>query len=159
VKVDSTGLGWAMVGRLKELSSKHNPSSKETTHSAEVVGVNFGAAAPPGFEKKFLNMRAYLWWQVGRENSRLGLWDLGECDDDTINELTTPRYVIMDSFGKIKIESKKEVKKRLGFSPDQADALLLAFYKAKRNAQTAGWNAYRRSESLMSAASPVDVLV
>jgi hypothetical protein len=62
VKVDSTGLGWGLAGRLKELSSRNNPTSPDTTHAAEVVAVNFGAAPPSGFEKKFINMRAYLWW-------------------------------------------------------------------------------------------------
>lgn len=157
VKIDSTGLGWALAGRLKELSMKHNISSRDTTHSAEILPVNFGAGPPPGYEKKFLNMRAYLWWQVGRENSRLGTWDLSEVEDDAINELTMPRYVIMDSYGKIKIEAKKEVIKRLGFSPDQADALLLAFYDAKRHGQPVSWEAYRDS-NILDTMSPTDHL-
>jgi hypothetical protein len=157
VKVDSTGLGWGLAGRLKELSKKHNPTSKETTHNAEVIAVNFGASAPPGYERKFLNMRAYLWWQVGRELSRLQGWDLSEVDDDVIDELSKPRYVIMDSYGKIKIESKKEVIKRLGMSPDRAEALLLAFYEARKEAKTAGWSMYAQG-SLMTSTSPTDRL-
>lgn len=157
VKVDSTGLGWGLAGRLRELSRLNNPTSKDTTHGADVVAVNFGAAPPPGFEKKFLNMRAYLWWQIGRELSRLAQWDLSEVDDDVINELTSPRYVILDSYGKIKIEAKRDVIKRLGFSPDQAEALILAFHEAKRTAQTAGWSAYRNA-NLLDTMSPLDHL-
>lgn len=160
VKVDSTGLGWALAGRLKELSRKNNPTSKDTTHGAEVVPVNFGAGPPAGYEKKFLNMRAYLWWQVGRELSRLKGWDLSEVDDDVLHELTTPRYEILDSHGKIKIEAKKDVIKRLGFSPDRAEALILAFYTARRQAKTAGWNMYKNgSNNLLTNASPLDNLV
>jgi hypothetical protein len=131
VKVDSIGVGWAIAGRLRELSAKHNPigaSRGETTHNAEVVPVNFGAGPTLGNEKKFLNIRAEVHWNVGREYSRLRLWDLGDLDDDTLAELTASKYEVMDSFGKIKIEKKEEIIKRLGQSPDRSDALLLAFY-------------------------------
>jgi hypothetical protein len=157
VKVDSTGLGWGLAGRLKELSKKHNPTSKDTTHNAEVVAVNFGSGPPAGYEKKFLNMRAYLWWQIGRELSRLNTWDLTDVDDDVIHELTQPKYEILDSHGKIKIEAKKDVIKRLGFSPDRAEALILAFYTARRQAKTAGWASYR-SDNLLGGLSPTDSL-
>lgn len=124
VKVDSIGVGWGVYGRLWELSSVHNPLG-ECTHNAEVVAVNFGEAADE--PDRFLNKRAEVWWTVGRENSRLRRWDLSEVDDDTIAELTNPAYEILDSKGKVKIEKKEEVIKRMGRSPDGADALLLAF--------------------------------
>jgi hypothetical protein len=154
VKIDVTGLGWGIYGRVRELSSRHNPAG-ETTHSAEVIDVNFGAGPPPGYAKKFLNMRAYLWWEVGRELSRLGLWDLTEVDDDTVHELTTPRYQILDSYGKIKIESKDHVIKRLGLSPDRAEALILAFYDARTTARVIGW-AHMASADLLRDTSPSD---
>jgi hypothetical protein len=127
VKIDSTGIGWAIAGRLQELSSKHNRLG-ERAHDAEVVPVNFGAGPTDGLEKKFLNKRAELWWNA-RELSRPDVrgWDLTTVDDDVIAELTAPKYEVLDSYGKIKIEPKKEVIKRLGFSPDRAEALLLAF--------------------------------
>jgi hypothetical protein len=126
VKVDCIGIGWALTGRLQELSSKHNPLG-ETTHDAEIVGVNFAEQADD--PKRFLNKRAEVWWH-GRELARLGLWDLEAVDDDVMAELTVPKYEIMDSYGKIKIESKDEIRKpnRLGRSPDEADTLLLAFH-------------------------------
>lgn len=130
VKIDVIGIGWGIYGRIKELSTKHSPTGA-TTHSAEVVPVNFGAKPTPGRERKFLNKRAEVWWQVGRENSRLETWDLQNVDEDVIGELITPKYELMDSFGKIKIEPKDEVKKRLdGASPDRAEALLLAFIES-----------------------------
>lgn len=120
VKVDSIGVGWGVYGSLKaELSGR----------GVEVVPVNFGAGPLPGFETRFLNLRAQVWWEVGRENSRLQRWDLTACDDDVINELTAPEYVVLDNRGKIKVEPKADVIKRLGVSPDQADALLLAFWE------------------------------
>jgi hypothetical protein len=127
VKVDSTGIGWALAGALKDASTRHNPSGPGM-HHAEIIPVNFGAGPSPGLEKKFLNKRAEIWWG-GRERSRPDLvtWDLSTVGDDVIAELAAPRYEILDSFGKIKIEAKKDVIKRIGQSPDHADALLLAF--------------------------------
>lgn len=126
-KVDTVGIGWGIYGGLRDLSSVHNQLGGSTTHDAEVLPVNFGAGAPPGYEKKFMNMRAYAHWEIGREYSRLGTWNLEACSDDTLNELTASKYEIMDSFGKIKIERKDKVRERLGVSPDMSDALLLAF--------------------------------
>ena len=131
VKVDNIGIGWALTGRLRELSSAHNSAgalSGDTSHSAEVVGVNFGERPTEGREKQYLNKRAEVYWTVGRERSRLRQWDLGEVDDDVVAELTVSTYEIVDSFGKIKIEPKDKIIERLGESPDRAEALLLAFY-------------------------------
>jgi hypothetical protein len=135
VKVDSTGIGWALTGRLRELSSRHNAAgiwTGGTTHNAEVVPVNAAESPSPRLARQRLNRRAELWWDVGRESSRLKLWDLTSVSDDVVAELCEPRYEIMDSGGKIKIERKDEVIKRLGRSPDLADALLLAFFSPSR---------------------------
>lgn len=136
-KVDVIGIGWALTGRLKELSSKHNPTGV-TTHSAEITGVNFANSPTPGLEAKYLNKRAEVWWEVGRENCRLKQWDLSTVDDDVINELCVPEYRIVDSSGKIKVEPKDEIRKRLGMSPDHADALLLAFVETSSVANVSG---------------------
>lgn len=123
VKVDVIGIGWSLAGRLRELSSAHNYG--DTTHSAEVVGINFAEAS--AFPDRFINLRAEVYWTIGREYSRLGRWDLSNVDDEVFQELTAPTYKIMDSKGKIKIQAKEELRSILGRSPDRADALLLAF--------------------------------
>lgn len=46
-------------------------------------------------------------------------------DNELIAQLTTRKYGIYDSKGKIKLESKKEMKKRGLKSPDRADCLFL----------------------------------
>jgi len=119
VKIDSIGIGWGIAGRLKELLSEYG---------IEVIPVNVAESPTPGLEDKFLNKRAEIWWNIGRENTRKGTWDLSACDDDTLRELSAPRYEILDSKGKIKVERKKDIIQRMGMSPDSADALLLAFY-------------------------------
>jgi hypothetical protein len=98
---------------------------KERGSKCTVKGLNFASRSTQ--PKRFLNLRAECWWN-GRELSRNELWSLANLDDDAIAELTMPRYEIVDSSGKIKIEKKDEVRERLGRSPDIADALLLAFY-------------------------------
>lgn len=162
VKIDVTGHGWGLAGRLRELSSRHNTSRGETTHSAEVVRVNFGAGPSEKFKRKYANVRAELYWEVGRELSRLGLWDLTDVDDDVVHELTASRYVILDSYGKVRIEKKSEVIKRLRVSPDRAEALMLAFYKPRPGGATAGIGGaaaeLRRQGSLLGGVSPGDRL-
>lgn len=153
VKVDTIGVGWGLFGRLRELSLKHNPTG-EWTHDAEVVPINF--AEKSAHPKRFLNKRAEVWWTVGREYSRLQLWDLSTLDDDAIGELTAPKYKTMDSYGKIKIELKEEVIKRLGRSPDVADALLMAFYTGHSGAQSTAVDAvstFKRSTLVGSGTS------
>lgn len=123
VKVDEIGIGWGLTGRLRELSSKHNIGN--TTHNAEVVGVNFAGKALD--HERFQNARAEIYWTIGREYSRLRMWDLENVDDDVLEELCAPKYEIMDSKGRIKIEPKLHVIQKLGRSPDRAEALLLAY--------------------------------
>lgn len=126
VVVDVIGIGWGLAGRLRELSSQHTIQG-ETSHSAEVV--KFNAAQTSNEPVRFHNKRAELHW-MGRELSRLHQWDLENVDDDTIAELAEPKYEIMDSKGKVKVESKDQIKKRLGGkSPDKGDALLMAFWE------------------------------
>lgn len=126
VVVDSIGIGWGIVGRLRELSSLHNPTEWDTTHRAHVVA--FNAAKASTQPDQFINKRAEMHWN-GRELCRTERWDLEFVDDDTIAELTEAHYEILDSRGKIKIEAKAEIKKRLGRSPDRADAILMAFWE------------------------------
>lgn len=158
VKIDVTGIGWALGGRLFELSSRHHPTG-ERRHNAEVVRVNFANKPSPGKEKQFLNKRAEIYWNVGREYSRLTQWDLTNVDDDVINELSASRYEIIDSHGKIKIEPKKDIIKRLRLSPDRAEALLLAFYdrRSSREPQHISTSLYSGGD-ILSGISPADNL-
>lgn len=157
VKGDVIGIGWGVVGRLRELSSRSNPYGRGHTHDAEVIGVNVAEDPPPGAADpdRFANLRAWLYWEVGRELSRLKGWDLSQVDDDTIHELTIARYKIVDSSGRILIEPKKEIIKRVGKSPDSSDALLLAFMPGTPEGSTAPSGAMDRD--LLSGTSPRDL--
>lgn len=119
VKVDVIGIGFGIHGRLAEMA-------EQKIIDCEVLAVNVGErSAQPS---RFVNLKAELWWEIGREYSRQQTWDLDTVDDQTLSEMTAHRYSY-DSSGRVKIEGKDEVRARLGRSPDNADALLLAYYR------------------------------
>jgi hypothetical protein len=52
-------------------------------------------------------------------------------DEELIRQLTTLRYNPPKSSGKISLELKHETKKRLGHSPDRADAFVYGLWATK----------------------------
>ena len=118
VHIDSIGVGWGVAGSLQEKRS-------QGVHGARVVKVNVGTTARDS--KRFPKLRDELWWTVGRQLSEDRAWDLSGLDDQTVSQLCAPKYGI-DVSGRIKVEPKEDTIKRIGRSPDDADALLLAFY-------------------------------
>jgi len=122
VKIDSIGVGFGVIGELRNAAGRGE-------HSAIVEAVNVAEKASE--PDKFLNLRAELWWSLGRGLSESGGWDLSvmENADATVAQLLEPRWSV-DPRGRIKVEPKDDVRARLGRSPDNADALLLAFYAA-----------------------------
>lgn len=86
-----------------------------------VIEVNFGSRALN--EAKFVNRRSEMWFSV-REWLHAG----GALPDDSglLSELSAPLY-FYNAADKIMLEAKDDIKKRLGFSPDKADALALTF--------------------------------
>ena len=107
ILIDVIGLGSGVVDRLAE-------------QNLPVRGINVAEA--PSTKKNYLNLRAELWFAIkdwlAQRNCRL------PNDDELVAELAAPSYKYTSS-GKIKIESKEEMKKRGIKSPDKADALAL----------------------------------
>lgn len=140
VKVDSIGVGWGIYGALRTSSRYHHPHDPLATHDAQVIPINVAESPSPSQQHLYWNRRAELWF-LGRELSKEGRWDLSALEDDVlddlISELTTPRYEIVDSKGKVKIESKDKIRKRTGVSPDLAESLLLSFAPATWEAKSA----------------------
>lgn len=120
VKVDATGIGWGVVGYLRL-------ARDEGKHNAAVHAVHFGSAALD--KDRFPRLRDQLWWDLGRELVDDGAVDLSEAEDadDLISQLSAPKYA-PDAHGRTKIEAKDETRKRIGRSPDDADAFLLSLY-------------------------------
>lgn len=114
VCVDAIGVGAGVVDRLKE--------QKYPAHA-----INVGEKAVDG--ERFKNLKTELFWNL-RERFYNGDIDLSRIDqtsyDRLCGELTELKYKPM-SDGTVMLESKEDLKKRLGRSPDYADALALAF--------------------------------
>jgi hypothetical protein len=108
--IDVTGgLGAGPYDRLKE-------------HGYPVLEFNFGAG--PIDKSRFKNRRAEAYYEA-MEAMEAGRVDLDELDEELQRELLEHRYK-RNSTGLIQIEAKEDVAKRLGRSPDRADAFVMA---------------------------------
>ena len=118
IKVDDIGLGGGVTDALKERAKQGYLSD------CKIYGINVGrAASGKKSAEKFLNLRAELYWNL-KEMFVMG--DIKIPDDDKLaSQLSSIRYEV-DSRGRIKIESKDDMKKRGMHSPDEADSLMLA---------------------------------
>src|SRR2546430_2206175 len=128
VKIDSTGIGWGLVGELVNLGSNG-------AHTAQIVGVNAAeASVEPDVYK---NARAAMWW-MARLHAQERTWDLSTMDnaDQTVAQLLEPGW-LLDLQGRIQVEKQEDIIERLCRSPDNADALLLAFYNPPGDAASA----------------------
>jgi len=117
--VDVIGVGAGVYDRLIEQKFKALPFNAGES----------SAATDRSGELQFLNKRAAAWWQM-RE-----LLDPANCeeialppDDELIGDLTAPHWKVTSS-GKLQIESKDEIRKRLGRSTDTADAVVMIFFE------------------------------
>jgi phage terminase large subunit len=106
IKVDDTGVGGGVTDRLRELGAK-------------VIPVDNGGNAVDG--NKYTSAADEMWFEFPIDECDI------PCDNELMKQLSGRRYDY-DNKGRRKIESKKDFKKRLGYSPDDADALLLCFY-------------------------------
>lgn len=119
--IDTIGEGAGVYSRLVELGLKNKVFSVKASESAaglhDITGIY-----------EFVNMRAYLAWAF-----RDWLNPVNGCeaclppDGRLAQELTQIRYLILSS-GKIKLEEKSEIKKRLGFSTDEFDSVCDTFW-------------------------------
>ena len=111
VAVDEIGIGRGVVDSLEEKGFYD-------------VGVN--VAEKSSNSERYHNLRAELWWHLREllnpEKEPIAL----PPDDELLSELASVKYKV-DAKGAIQIESKDDMKKRLGHSPDRSDAVVLAF--------------------------------
>lgn len=106
--VDDIGLGGGVTDRLRELG--------------EFTVRPFNAASAASDPKEYPNRRSEMWFSFAE---RLATVDLDD-DEQLAADLVAPRYAI-DSKGRRVVEAKADTKRRLGRSPDRADAVLMAF--------------------------------
>jgi hypothetical protein len=89
-------------------------------------GANSSDAVTRDRKLKFVNKRAEVWWKF-REALEPGLGEPVALpnDPELISDLTAPRWKMTPSG--IQIESKDDIRKRLGRSPDKGDAVVMAW--------------------------------
>ena len=110
IYVDAVGLGIGVVDELNRQSI------------ANVYPVNVSRAA--NNPRKFSLLRDELWWKL-RERFEKSHISLADCPDQgLISEISSIKYMVKDN-GKIKIESKQEMRDRNMPSPNKGDALML----------------------------------
>ena len=123
VKIDDTGVGGGVTDRLKEIKRL------EGLEWLRVIPVTFGVPIKHKYYYDFTTLMAGIVRELLEEFDEQG--KPKECelvlpdDNELIAQLTTRKYTVHDSRGKIKLESKKEMKKRGLKSPDRADCLFL----------------------------------
>ena len=114
IAVDEIGIGAGIRSRLHELG-------------APVMGVNSGALAED--KEHYKNLKAEMWFHA-QDVFREGEVCLPD-DDKLIEDLAAHTYAV-NSKGQVVIEKKKDVKKRLGRSPDQGDAFVLGLWALRK---------------------------
>ena len=101
------GRGEGVWSRLKQLNIK-------------ATMIDFGGT--PSEPQRFKNKRAEMWWSIREWLEEGGV--IPPCES-LIDDLSLPQY--LDEYGKIALETKKNMKKRSGRSPDEGDAVALTF--------------------------------
>lgn len=119
--IDVIGVGAGVYDRLKEMGFP-------------VIAVNSAETISMEFPEQYMRLRDELWGKMRNwlETGRGKIWDTE--DGDLIGELSTPKARITEA-GKVKVESKEEVRERLKSaggdekqgSPDIADAHIMTF--------------------------------
>lgn len=115
--IDTIGIGAGVFDRLAE-------------QGFDLEGFNAGESSrytDSSGEIEFANRRAEAWWNLREllnpaNNNNIVLPD----DEELLGDLVTPHYKTT-SLGKIQIESKDDIIKRIGRSTDRGDSVVMAF--------------------------------
>jgi hypothetical protein len=116
--IDVIGIGAGVVDRVREKGVKVDAfNASESTDHTDRSG-----------ELGFINVRAAAWWHLRDLLDPAYGAELALPDDDLLTgDLTAPHWKVT-SKGKIQIESKDDIRKRLGRSPDDGDAVVQAVW-------------------------------
>ena len=133
VNVDSGGIGTPIIERILEINEKE--------HNLEFQLTMMNSSEASDDQRRWYNKRAQ-WYDSLRENMTLGKVDLlynqetaetnfdGTRKRDTLRkQFTDINYKIWETgnrAGSIVMESKKDMKARVGYSPDDIDAIVYA---------------------------------
>ena len=116
--VDVIGIGAGVVDRLREMG-----------YTVEAFNASAGTNRLDAVnEMGFSNCRSAAWWGMREQLDPSSGSDVCLPDDEMLlGDLSAPQWKIL-SGGKIQVESKDEIRKRLGRSTDDGDAVIQAFW-------------------------------
>lgn len=118
VRVDAVGLGAGVVDMLR----RDGYNVHELIAGAKPI-------YDPESKYKFKNFRSQMWWNM-RELIKAGEVSINVEHPKLFEDLTAPKYRITgDQI--IEVESKDDIKKRIGRSTDYGDAVVMAFAKIR----------------------------
>lgn len=134
VTVDSIGIGAGVLARVQQLGADADGfvASKKTRRKDRTG--EFG----------FVNLRSAGWWNL-REmlDPDEGLGVMLPPDDQLKGDLVAPTWREREG-GRIAVEPKDEIRKRLGRSTDRGDAVVMVMWDSRSGtALRAGWSAGR----------------
>ena len=136
VKIDDGGVGGGVVDRLRQM--KRNQPDRFWW--LDVIPVKFGQRIK---HKHYYDSTTYMMAIVKKLLSTYDEEDgtkkpcelILPDDNDLVAQLSTRKYEMTET-SKIRIESKRDVKKRGQHSPDEADCLLLMCLPVKSKSKT-----------------------
>lgn len=117
--VESNGLGGGVIDFLTHYLKDEKAAGRSPFPKSDIVEVNTAEKAID--HEKYQNVRAELW-----DNMAEWLKEGSVPDDEDFREGADVKY-FFTSKGKMQIEDKDDIKKRIGKSPDVLDALAVTF--------------------------------
>lgn len=141
VVIDADGLGAGIYDRLREqinhvpILAFHGKYRCERNDASGELG--------------FANWRSYAWWHMRdllAPDSDVKIALPRDSEDALVGELCAPKWKTTSS-GKIQVEPKEEIKKRLDRSTDHADAVIMAFFDIETSEFEDAWHVYSGEEA------------
>ena len=107
----------------------------------QIRGTNFVNNSKPLHDQNFSNLKSQCYVKLA-DMFREGKISLNLLDPTTIDDLTQELLAVklkdVDKDNKVQVQSKEEMKKVLGKSPDLSDALMMRMYYEIKNLKTTG---------------------
>lgn len=126
--IDVNGLGAGVYDRFNEIWKEGDlrKPKEEKIPAVPINTANGTKAHDKSGQMSFNRLRDYLWWRMRElledEEGSIAL----PPDESLMKDLVSPKWSTTSS-GKVRVEEKIEVKKRLGRSTDTGDAVIMAF--------------------------------
>jgi len=116
ILVETDGMGEIFLSRLRAMGIKATPFKS-------------GGNSLVSDKDVYYNLKTEAWFYARTlfEDGEVSIPD----DKQLINQLASVKYEVREAGGKLKIESKKDMSKKMGNSPDRADAVVIALWAAK----------------------------